>query len=788
MPPVESYLANIRQRKCSILRGIDLCAYGLTAVFFAVFSIVAVRKLESLSVFGVDFAFFDQAIWNSLHGRVLQQTIYLDSPTILGHHFSPLLLAIVPLYGLLSDPRMLALVPPFAISLASFPIYWLARKELGRPLALVIVVAYLLSPVAQYAAMGQFYDLDLAVPLLSFGMLFLLRRRFAPFLVCLGLALLVKEEVAFAAIGLGIYVALVQRKPRFGVALSSFCLAATLFLLVVVIPHFQSSSNYYFFGSSPGRSGQNLYGYLGSDLTSIVGGFFTHPVAVWQHVATPAVVDAIGRLLLPLGLLPLLGWQVTFVALPILGYILLSDASWVYTFGSWHYTLVIPFLFGGLVAGIKRILSWRPAGAGNIGPWNAMRTIACDPVAVGTFTLAVALAFFLSGLSVPPASDLALLTDRGLTPHTQVALSMAQVVPRDAVLVAQTELAPYVSERKRLYLDMAAPCLGIADYVFVDKKRPWYAYLKQGWDGILSSDLFQPLRDEDGLVLEKRIAPAQMLNANFGDRLSLVGYSLDLTHTVMGGQTLKPVLQWQKTDDSEEREAVSVGLYDDRGHAWALSEAEPGQGACPTDALDRGEVFADQYSLALPPTMPAGTYELKVGVVDKSSRIHLAVVAPAGQTTGEVLQVAEIAVEKDKRSYTATELQDRFQLDNPFFVDMGDMRLIGYKTVTNTAKVGETLDVGIYWRAREKPQGDYAVAIQLRDSAGNVAFEQASRPAEGTYSTTEWAQGEVLLDWHAVDLPADLTPGAYELFVALLDLNSGQALGEAAISPLTVDR
>jgi len=98
----------------------------------------------------------------------------------------------------------------------------------------------------------------------------------------------------------------------------------------------------------------------------------------------------------------------------------------------------------------------------------------------------------------------------------------------------------------------------------------------------------------------------------------------------------------------------------------------------------------------------------------------------------------------------------------------------------------ELLQVGVYWRAREKPRGDYVVAVQLRDANGRVAFEQISRPANGTYPTTEWDAGEVLLDWHDFDLPRDLAIGSYQIFAVLRDAATGIRVGETLISTISV--
>jgi len=162
--------------------------------------------------------------------------------------------------------------------------------------------------------------------------------------------------------------------------------------------------------------------------------------------------------------------------------------------------------------------------------------------------------------------------------------------------------------------------------------------------------------------------------------------------------------------------------------------------------------------------------------------------ARTGDAVGDEQVISRIALEKNKSSFTASELRAQLLLEQPYYVDMGELRLIGYKPISKEVAAGQALSVGFFWRAREKPQGDYVVAVQLRDATGRVVFEQASRPAEGAYPTTEWDTGEVLLDWHDFNLPSDIVPGEYQIFAVLRDLADNRVLGQATVSALTINR
>jgi hypothetical protein len=184
--------------------------------------------------------------------------------------------------------------------------------------------------------------------------------------------------------------------------------------------------------------------------------------------------------------------------------------------------------------------------------------------------------------------------------------------------------------------------------------------------------------------------------------------------------------------------------------------------------------------------MPPGDYRISISIYDPDSDTTLAAHDMAGGQIGNDRTVTSVRIEKDKSSITASDLQRQYQLEQPYFVDMGEIRLIGFKPIPKAVVAGQVLPVGLYWRARDKPRGNYLVAVQLRDASGRVAFEQKSRPADGTYPTTEWDAGEVLLDWHDLIVPPSLMPGVYTIQVVLSDSKDGGLLGETALTPVSV--
>ena len=81
------------------------------------------------------------------------------------------------------------------------------------------------------------------------------------------------------------------------------------------------------------------------------------------------------------------------------------------------------------------------------------------------------------------------------------------------------------------------------------------------------------------------------------------------------------------------------------------------------------------------------------------------------------------------------------------------------------AQTGDTLQVGLNWRAGEKPQANYTVFIQLLDNFSQVRVQRDRWPGDGLYPTASLAAGQVITDNLA--LPLDVPPGQYRLIAGM---------------------
>lgn len=716
-----------------------------------------------------DLGQYGQLIWNSLHGRLLEGTFVRDTATFLGKSFTPILLAFVPLYAVWPSPIVLLIVQVLGLGVAGLALYWWARRQVGSAFAWLIALAYYLHPGLQHIGLTEFHEIALAVPLLAFATFFLLREHYRGLLVCLTLGLFVKEEIGLVVAMFGVYIFLFQRRYVLGAGMALFGIGWTVLLLQVLIPFFRGAeygATFYYFGQGEIGGGGARYGYLGRSVPEIALTLLTQPGKVLAYVWIPEKIAYVFHLLAPLAFIPLGGAEILALGLPTFTYSVLSTYPLQYEIRSYYFSPLLPFLFFALTSGVQRILTCRTKVR------YALATALCVS-SIG--------AYFLNG-----AGPFA----RHFQPHRYIfhqhTLEVNQLlaqIPPDAIVIGQNEFLAHLSNRQFLYEVPVIPHYHQADYLVADTTPGSWFYVHPGhWRYNLSSGFFEKIIERDNFLIARRRLSEHRLDVRFDQRITLLGYSMVLTETKPWGTTLRPVLEWRAEQPIAESYLIVVSVVDEQGHVWVTDAREPHEGITPTSRWRVGKTVSDQYDLRLPPTMPTGDYLLTVAVCVQVRQECLKAYDQQQNPLSTEIEFARVRVIKNKNSFTASDLY----LVNRLAVDMRELRLIGYVPPRATITPGELLQVGLYWRAREKPRGDYLVAVQLRDAAGRIAFEHTARPANNTYPTTQWDAGEVLLDWHDFHLPTDLPIGEYRIFVTLRDVVTSTSVGETWIASLFV--
>ncbi|HEX8231612.1 MAG TPA: phospholipid carrier-dependent glycosyltransferase [Chloroflexia bacterium] len=103
----------------------------------------------------------------------------------------------------------------------------------------------------------------------------------------------------------------------------------------------------------------------------------------------------------------------------------------------------------------------------------------------------------------------------------------------------------------------------------------------------------------------------------------------------------------------------------------------------------------------------------------------------------------------------------------------GTITLIG-ADYPDQIEAGSTLPLTLYWTADRALNTNYTVFVHLIDASGNKLAQIDVGPRSGTYPTSLWPPGEVIVDEMTLTLPAELPPGEYNMRVGLyLQIDAG---------------
>ncbi len=104
----------------------------------------------------------------------------------------------------------------------------------------------------------------------------------------------------------------------------------------------------------------------------------------------------------------------------------------------------------------------------------------------------------------------------------------------------------------------------------------------------------------------------------------------------------------------------------------------------------------------------------------------------------------------------------------------GKIGLVGWSTMEQNNQLFVTL----FWQAKGKIERNFTAFVHLVNESDQL-ITQKDRPPAG-YPTSDWREGEIVVDQYILDLPYELPPGPYKLETGWYYLPTLEGLGEAA--------
>ena len=299
----------------------------------------------------------------------------------------------------------------------------------------------------------------------------------------------------------------------------------------------------------------------------------------------------------------------------------------------------------------------------------------------------------------------------------------------------------------------------------------WAGFASRGKEARL------PRLDEQGRVAGTvvglgpvRIAPAARppaelppiqvpLQARFGG-LELLGYRRD-QRSLRPGETYYLGLYWRAAEALPDLEVALDLVPAAGGEAIGLWRGAPAHGTYPTDRWPAGTVLLDQHGLTIPQDAPAGEYVVTVAVQERES----------GRAVGAAVGLSELQVEAvDRRTIVPP-------IEHPWQANLGDcIEFLGYDLDRTTVEAGGTLHLTLYWRALAEMETSYTVFTHLLDGTNRMRGQRDNPPVNGTYPTTLWVPGEVVVDPYAIEVDGDAPSGTHAIEIGLYVPETGQRL------------
>lgn len=637
--PPNSLVRGIREGLAAVGRHDKACVLGLILGYALLYSLLSVVKYRYYLYRDFDLAIFAHAADRLLHGALYES---IGGRNWLGDHVSLVMMFVAPLYAVFRHPILLLVLQSVALALGAWPVFQLARREVGAGFAPVgLAAAYLMFPALGYLNLFEFHPEALATPALLFAFTAMRADRLGPMLGWASLALSTREDVALVVMAMALFVP-ATRAPRsrlFSAALAGLAVASLLLSFGVILPRLGSGQTSYF----------SMYSHWGASVGEVLSRLASHPLQALA--ALFGMAEGTGdngvtllyhlNMLLPLAFLPLASPSTFAIALPVLFEHLLSARMQQHSV-VFHYTaLVIPFYVSAAVIGLGNLVRLPAVHQSSRPVASSARADALVIVALGCSLISNLLFGPLIGhnrLQGVRSSQRYWPSDQDRTLRLQRDRMLARV-PNRAGIVTSFEYLSHFASHEKLY---SFHHLFAGQYTY--SPRPYR--IPEGIDALLTSLGDQYEAGAAGRVRElirvnglRPVASADdllLFLCNPPDTLDLLAtgdFSAGVAARVvydgqlgfMGCDALATGLKpqdiltlrtyWRRVAEVDRRFITRFWIYDEQGKPALFRTRYLGYGIETADRWPLGRTVRETYRIVLPARLPRGSMSLVMQVV-----------------------------------------------------------------------------------------------------------------------------------------------------------------------------
>jgi len=397
---------------------------GLFIFYSTLYVVIGTLRYSNFYASVRDIGNVYQALWNTLHGEFLINSIKGNTHRFLDH-VEPIILIFLPLVKAFKSPLVLVTAQNIAIFLSIFPLYLLSRLWVKNP---YLIVAIIFSYVAYMPIRGiliyDYHTISLFVPIFFFALYFLDMKKYGLYFLFVLLSALCKETIGFKLLFFGLALAIFRQKQRgVGILTVALGIIQLYIVFVLVIPALGGSYMH-----------SSLYEHLGDTVWEKVMSPIMNPRVFWGEIFNYKTLNYLFMTLAPLLFLPIFE-PLTLIPLAIIyAQLILPEGSGTINYKKHYAAEFLPFLFYGYILVLAKIEKARGLGEKRV---KAMAM--CLLVLAALFYEKPDIQYLLK-FAKPVSSDVKTIKE-----------AIRLYVPPDASVAANACIAAHMLNRRHIY-------------------------------------------------------------------------------------------------------------------------------------------------------------------------------------------------------------------------------------------------------------------------------------------------------------------------------------------------
>ena len=275
------------------------------------------------------------------------------------------------------------------------------------------------------------------------------------------------------------------------------------------------------------------------------------------------------------------------------------------------------------------------------------------------------------------------------------------------------------------------------------------------------------------------------VEANFADKLILLGYDLPVRRAEPGG-AFPLTLYWQaSTQKITETLVIFNRLLDNQQRSWGGYDRWP-QETANTKLWHPGEVVVDTFNLPVAVDAPDGVYTIDLGLYNQAdpTAAPLPLIRDGVAIDQNSVRIGPVKIGDPPSG--ATLKPEAVKPQHPLSIELGRPPVIalrGYtlslepgQSKTNSESDSQNLKLELYWASLAATPTNWSIFVHLRNQSGETVAQKDGPAGGGRYPTSLWDPGEILVDELTILLLDELPAGEYSLVVGLYNLADGTRL------------